>query len=240
MLEYRTLKRDRRKFLALTGLTLKEFKALLPSFTEIYCRKYAGSKTLAGKKRKRQVGGGRRGMLETPEQKLLFILVYLKAYPLQVVIGELFGVTQPAANQWLHRLLPVLRDALTAIGVMPERDGDQFAQAERRRGESATYIIDGTERRRQRPKSPEKQALYYSGKKKIHTDKNVVIVDTQSKRVGYLSPTHAGKTHDKRVADEEQIAYPRHAVLHKDTGFQGYEPQVKQTHQVKKSHVARS
>lgn len=240
MLEYSTLKRDRRKFLALTGLTLKEFTALLPPFVEAYRRQYAGLKTLAGRKRKRHAGGGRRGMLQTPEQKLLFILVYLKAYPLQVVMGELFGMNQSAANQQIHRLLPVARQALTAIGVMPERDGGQFAQAERRRTEATTYIIDGTERRRQRPKSPEKQALHYSGKKKVHSDKNVVVVHTRSKRVGYLSPTHAGKTHDKKVADEEQITYPRRAVLHKDTGFQGYEPAVAQTHQVKKSRAARS
>lgn len=240
MLEYRTLKRDRRKFLALTGLTLKEFKALLPSFIEAYRLTYLSHKTLAGKKRKRQVGGGRRGMLDPAEQKLLFILVYLKAYPLQVVMGELFGMSQAAANQQIHRLLPVLRDALTSLKVMPEREGEQFAQAERCHQESATYIIDGTERRRQRPKKPEKQALHYSGKKKVHADKNVVIIDRHSRRVGYLSPTHAGKTHDKKIADQEQIAYPRGAVLHKDTGFQGYEPRVKQTHQVKKSRVGES
>ena len=240
MLAYKLLKEERRKFLALTGLTLKEFKALLPSFTEAYRRQYAGRRTLAGKRRRRQVGGGRRGRLETAEQKLLFILVYLKAYPLQVVMGELFGMNQSAANQWIHRLLPVLRDALTAIGVRPERDGRKFAQAERGHAEPADYIIDGTERRRQRPKSPEKQVLHYSGKKKLHSDKNVVIVQTRSRRVGYLSPTHAGKTHDKKVADAEQIAYPRRAVLHKDTGFQGYEPAVGQTRQVKKSRAAKS
>lgn len=240
MLEYRTLKRDRRKFLALTGVTLKEFKSLLPCFAEEYGRKYASSKTLAGKKRKRQVGGGRRGMVQTTEEKLLFILVYLKAYPLQVVMGALFGMNQSAANQWIHRLLPVVRDALRALGVQPERDGGKFARSERCQAELADYIIDGTERRRQRPKSPEKQALHYSGKKKMHSDKNLVVVNTRSKRVGYLSPTHAGKTHDKKVADLEQIAYPRHTVLHKDTGFQGYEPRVKQTQQVKKNRVAKN
>lgn len=240
MLEYKTLKRGQRKFLALTGLTPKEFQAVLPSFIEAYRRQYAGQETLAGKPRQRQVGGGRRGMLPLPEQKLLFILVYLKAYPLQVVMGELFGINQAAANHWIHRLLPVLHDALTALGVRPERDGRQFARSERGRTDASDYIIDGTERRRQRPKSPEKQTLHYSGKKKVHSDKNVVIVHTRSRRVGYLSPTHAGKTHDKKVADQEQIAYPRQAVLHKDTGFQGYEPAVAQTRQVKKSRAASS
>ncbi len=240
MLEYNTLKKDRRKFLALTGLTLKEFKSLLPAFTQAYSRKYLTGKTLAGKKRERQIGGGRRGVLNSPEQKLLFILVYQKTYPLQVVMGELFGMNQSAANQWIHRLLPVLRDALTAMGMMPERDGSKFALSERGKAESDTYIIDGTERRRQRPKSPEKQGLHYSGKKKIHSDKNVLIANAKSKRVAYLSPTVAGKIHDKKVADSQEIAYPRKAKLHKDTGFQGYEPKVKQTYQVKKSRVARS
>ena len=240
MIKYTELKRDRRKFLALTGLTLIEFKSLLPAFVEAYECKYPHDRTLAGRKRKRQHGGGCRGALDTAEQKLLFILIYHKTYPLQVVLGELFGIGQSDANQWIHRLLPVVRHALTAIGVMPERDGCQFAQAERHKDDPQDYIIDGTERRRQRPKNPEKQALYYSGKKKVHSDKNVVIVNTRSKRVGYLSPTYAGKTHDKKVADREQIVYPKRAILRKDTAFQGYEPKVKQTHQPKKNRVGKS
>ena len=240
MLEYTQLKRNRRKFLALTGLTLKEFQALLPVFAEAYRRWYANIKTQAGRVRKRQVGGGRTGQLNALEQKLLFILVYQKTYPLQVVMGELFGLSQSSANEWIHRLLPVLRDALTALGVMPEREGPKFARSERGKREPLDYIIDGTERRRQRPKKPEKQALHYSGKKKTHTDKNVVIVNTRSKRVGYLSPTYAGKVHDKKVADGEQIAYPRKAILRKDTGFQGYTPNVQHCHQPKKSHAVKN
>jgi|SRR5215831_4407308 len=238
MLEYTRLARNRRKLLALTGLTRREFQALLPAFVEAYRRRYESDKTLAGRKRKRHVGGGRVSKLRRAEQKLLFILVYTKAYPLQVVLGELFELSQASANEWLQRLLPVLRDALTALGVMPEREGRHFARTERRKREPADYIIDGTERRRQRPKKPAKQALHYSGKKKMHGDKNVLIVHTPSKRVGYLSPTYAGKTHDKKVADGEQIAYPRQAILYKDTGLQGYEPHVKHSYQPKKSRAA--
>jgi hypothetical protein len=239
MLEYAVIKRDRRKFLALTGLTIKEFNSLLPPFIEAYARKYPSNKTLAGHQRRRSAGGGRRGQLNTPEQRLLLILVYQKTYPVQTVMGELFGFSQAAANQWIHRLLPVLLDALTALGVMPERDGQAFAEAERDLGQPADYIIDGTERRRQRPKDSEKQAQHYSGKKKVHSDKNIVIVNRHSKRVGYLGPTHSGKVHDKKMADEEQITYPHKTVLHKDTGFQGYEPDVQQTRQPKKSRVER-
>src|SRR3989304_702621 len=143
MLEYTELKRDRRKFLALTGLTPKEFKALLPAFDKAHRRQYKNAKTLAGRKRKRQLGGGRVGRLNTIEQKLLFVLVYQKAYPLQVVQGELFGMGQASANRWIHLLLPVLREALIMMNVMPERDGRRFARSERKNNSPADYIIDG-------------------------------------------------------------------------------------------------
>jgi hypothetical protein len=237
MLDYTVLKRDRNKFLALTGLTVKEFESLLPAFSVAYKKRSAGRKTLTGSNRQRGKGGGRRGQLPTLEQKLLFILVYQKTYPLQVVMGELFAMSQAAANQWIHRLLPVLQAALDALGVAPERDPAQFARHERQQGEALDLTIDGTERRRQRPKNQVKQKLHYSGKKKTHTDKNVVIANTQTKRVGYLSRTYPGKTHDKKIADREAINYPREATVRKDTGFQGYEPPVRQSLQPKKSRA---
>ena len=152
----------------------------------------------------------------------------------------MFGFSQSGANQWIQRLLPVLRDALTTRGVRPEREGPRFAHGERQRAEPRDYIIDGTERRRQRRQKPEKQALYYRGKKKAPSDKNVVIFTTQSKRVASLSPTYPGKTHDQKVADREQIAYPRQALLYKDPGFQGYEPRVQAAYQPKKSRAVKN
>jgi DDE superfamily endonuclease len=240
VIEYAKLKQNRRTFLALSGLTHKEFRELLPAFERAYAQAQPAEKTVDGHMRQRRRGGGRPSVLATPEQKLLFILVYLKTYPLQVVMGELFGMSQAAANQWIHRLLPIIREALRALAVMPERTGTAFARSERTRGEPKDYIIDGTERRRQRPKDPKKQALHYSGKKKAHSDKNVLIVNTRSQRVSYLSPTGAGKTHDKKAAELEQIDYPRQTLLRKDTGFQGYEPRAVRTQQPKKSREAKS
>jgi len=235
VITYAQIKGNRRKFLALTGLTPKEFRTLLPAFVQAYEQIYPATQTLSGAPRQRQVGGGRKSVLDSPEQKLLFALVYVKAYPLQVLLGEAFGLSQSQTNYWLHRVLPALVQALDALGVLPERDPRHFARRERQQGEPLDLTIDGTERRRQRPKNKEKQALHYSGKKKSHTDKNVVIVNTQSKRVGYLSGTYAGKTHDKKIADIERIAYPRKARLRQDTGFQGYAPHVAEICQPKKS-----
>lgn len=134
-----------------------------------------------------------------------------------------------------HRLLPILKQALDDLGVLPERNLKKFKAKEENQKDAVDSIIDSTERRRQRPKKAEKQALHYSGKKKTHSDKNVIIVTAKRKRVSYLSQTYPGKTHDKKVADTEKISYPEHIALHKDTGFQGYEPQVRKLFQPKKS-----
>jgi hypothetical protein len=236
VLEYQRLKKNRRQFLALTGLTPKEFSMLLPVFSELYEQARVDT-TQRGTVRQRAVGGGRKGQLRTAEQKLLFILVYQKAYPLQVLLGEVFELSQSRVNYWVHHLLPVLKQALEALEVMPERRPSQFADHEGGKREAAELIIDGTDRRRQRPQNPEKQALHYSGKHKAHSDKNVVVVNAKTMRVGYLSQTYAGKVHDKKIADHEALCYPRNTVLYKDTGFQGYEPPVGQTWQPKKSRA---
>lgn len=236
MLTYGQLKRQPRRFLALTGLTLREFKVLLPAFVQAYDARSPALRTRAGHKRQRQPGGGRRSVLQTAEAQLLFILVYQKTYPLQIVQGELFGFSQAQANYWIHRLLPVLQAALDDLGFTPERDGPQLARRERRNTERHDWIIDGTERRRQRPKNAEKQAQHYSMRKKAHTDKNVVIVTRTTKRVAFLSATQIGKTSDKKIADEAQISYPRDTRLRKDLGLEGYEPKVQRTYMPKKSH----
>jgi DDE superfamily endonuclease/Helix-turn-helix of DDE superfamily endonuclease len=239
MITYTELQSNRRKFLALTGLTLPEFQLLLSAFTRCYERLYLPDQTLAGLPRQRFAGAGRKGVLHSPEQKLLFLLVYLKTYPLQSLLGELFELSQSGVNYWIHRLLPIIQEALDELGALPERDPSQFARSQSVSGEDPRLIVDGTERRRQRPKNPEKQAAHYSGKKKTHSDKNVVIANARSKRICFLSGTYAGKTHDKKVADQESISYPPGTVLYKDTGFQGYEPAVKETCQAKKKATER-
>ncbi len=237
MLKYEEVKKTKRRFLALTGLTVKEFEVILPEFERAYERAYPRNKTIEGKTRKRKAGGGGESELKSTEDKLLLALVYQKSYPTQELLGVVFGLSQGRVNYWLHRLLPVLRDALDDLGVLPERDGAKFARHETGKGKKAPLIIDGVDRKRQQPKNADKQKLHYSGKKKAHTDKNIVIVNAKNKRIGYLSKTYNGKVHDKKIAEQEKISYPRKTTLYKDTGFQGYEPSKVKTQQPKKSRV---
>jgi Helix-turn-helix of DDE superfamily endonuclease/DDE superfamily endonuclease len=234
MITYARLLQQPRRFLALTGLIPAEFIDLLPAFEQSYAEFYPRNFTMQGQPRQSCPGAGRPSVLGNSATKLLFLLVYLKTYPLQVVLAELFGLSTSQANAWLHRLLPVLQRALAQLGVLPERDGSQVASQGRSPTESKRLIIDATERRRQRPKNQEKQRRHYSGKKKAHSDKNVLVVNARSERVLYLSRTYAGSVHEKKIVGQEPVAFPKGATLYKDSGFQGYEPPVAKTYQAKK------
>jgi hypothetical protein len=233
VLTYDTLKKKPKELLALTGLALREFEELLPAFTKALVAAEAANQPKP-KKRKRAPGAGRKPGLRTPEDKLLFALVYTKTYPLQIVQGQLFGMSQSSANEWIHQLLPVLKAALDELGVLPERQGTQVAAHERRQAEGSDLVIDGVERRRLRPKDQKIQAIHYSGKKKAHCDKNLVVVNTRSKRVSFLSETLPGSVHDKALADHAAIRYPKDATLRSDLGFYGYTPEVREHLQPKK------
>ena len=99
MLEYETVKLNKKRLLALTGLTRAEFEELLPHFSREYSNRHEGPTLANGQSRKRAVGGGRGSDIKPIEQKLLFILVYAKTYPLQAIQGELFGISESGANQ---------------------------------------------------------------------------------------------------------------------------------------------
>jgi len=144
--------------------------------------------------------------------------------------GLSFGLSQGRVNHWVHHLQPVLRQAFAQLEMLPVRDGSSIADAPG----VADYLIDGTERRRQRPKEASAQKEHYSGKKKAHTDTNVIVTSTETTRVEYLGSTEPGKVHDKKLADQAELVFPPGATLGKDTGFQGYEPEPVLTFQPKK------
>ena len=171
MLNYKELKNKPRELLAATGLKTNEFEALLMAFAESYEGQYPAHRTVNGQDRQRRKGGGNKSKLASIEDKLLFILVYEKNYPLQTMLGLQFGLTQGRVNEWIHRLTPILQQALARLKLTPERDGQAVASSELAVEGGADLVIDGTERRRQRPQDEDAQADHYSGKKSAYRQK---------------------------------------------------------------------
>ena len=116
------------EFLDLTSLTLDEFQQLVPPFETAF-QAHMAAWRLDGKPRTaRQFSVYKNCPLPTPEDRLFFLLTYLKTYSLQVVQGRLFGMGQSKANQWIHVLLPALLTALRTLGDAPARSLTALAQ----------------------------------------------------------------------------------------------------------------
>ena len=214
------------QFLACTGLTVDEFDSLFHSFSHAW--EEHRKKTYVN-------SGGGKPKLPRVVDKLFFILFYYKVYPIQAAMGAIFGMSQSQACTWIHILSPVLNRALGIEKCLPERNPRRLKEA-LEACELHDFIIDGTERERQRPADPSEQKAFYGGKQQAYTYNNIVIADAHTQTVEYLSQTYEGTYHDKAICDEEQYAFPENATLQKDRGFQGYEPENTITYQPKKSH----
>ena len=170
------------EFLDFTSVTLDEFQQLVPPFEAAFHARMAAWRMDGKPRTARRFTVYKNCPLPTPEDRLFFILTYLKTYALQVVHGRLFGMVQGKANQWIHVLLPALLAALRALGDAPARSLTALAQrlgvseadaatvvaplAEEpapvvavpsRRAGVPPFAHDGTERRIVRPQDPAEQ-----------------------------------------------------------------------------------
>ena len=205
---------------SLTGLTVLEFTQLVESFK----KNLLEVRLKARSDRLRALGGGRIGNLITVEDKLFFILMYLKCYPTYDMLGWIVDFHRTRACQQVLFLLPVLEQTLGRQLVLPQRKINSPEEFIKLFPEIKEVFGDATERKIQRPKNQKRQRKLYSGKKKAHTRKNVILSD-EKKRILVLTKTKSGRRHDKRLADKENLFQnlPTEVTAWVDTGFAGIE-----------------
>ena len=116
------------EFLDFTSVTLDEVQQLVPPFEAAFQAHLAAWRMDGKPRTARRFTVYKNCPLPTPEDRLFFLLTYLKTYALQVVQGRLFGMVQGKANQWIHVLLPTLLVALRALGDAPARSLTALAQ----------------------------------------------------------------------------------------------------------------
>lgn len=225
MMDLEKVLKNPRLMLALTGLSTEEFNTLLPTFTVTLTKKMKSRhQNNPGKQRK--FGGGRKGFVKTAAEKLFFVLFYYKCYPTYDVATFLYGCHRSNACRRQHFLSGILESTLGRNMVLPKRQLRSVEDFLKAFPEAKEVFIDGTERPVQRPQDKERQKDNYSGKKKRHTRKNL-IMSTRQKRIGLLSRTVAGKQHDFSMLKEH--APPKYIPVtvrqRVDLGFKGYQAQ---------------
>jgi hypothetical protein len=127
-LRYTELKGKKYEVLDLTSLTEAEFEQLVVPFEQQFQAHMAAWRMDGKPRQKRRYTTYKNSPLPSAEDRLLFILVYVKTNSLQVVQGRLFGLPQYKANRWIHLLLGVLQRTLQALGDTPSRSLAELAQ----------------------------------------------------------------------------------------------------------------
>jgi hypothetical protein len=230
--------RNERQFKALTGLPRNIFNTLLQEFEKSLKVVALHRDRKRKKPRQRKSGGGRKAVLSTPEQKLFFILFYLKIYPTFDVLGALFELSPPKAEENVNKLLPVLKKAEQQLRVLPHRHFKPTAPSEQNSENTQKIIIDATERPLCRPHHARQQKNYYSGKTHRHTLKNTVIADV-NRGIPVVGPTVPGRRHDfKLLKDELDPNEPGLSSVEAwvELGYQGIESQYPAFHRIHIPH----
>jgi hypothetical protein len=160
--------------------------------------------------------------LATVEAKLFFILFYFKVYPTFDLAGFLFDLDRSQANRWMHRLQPLLEQALGEKMALPKRKLTSLEAFVEAFPDVERVILDGTERPIQRSKDRDKQKEDYSGKKKRHTRTHLAGV-APDRQILVFSTAYPGKAHDKGILNTEGWAewIPDAVKIQGDLGFQG-------------------
>lgn len=202
---------------SLTGLSPGEFSSLANNFNSYLLE----VKIKANPNRKIAFGNGRPSNLKTIEDKLFFILMYLKCYPTLDVLGFFCNLDKSNCCRNVTLLMSALELTLKRKFVLPERRISSVEEFFEKFPEAKDIFMDGTERRVQRPKNKKKQNKTYSGKKKTTTRKNIIASD-EHKKIMYLSETKSGRRHDKKLADKMGVEnIPKNVAAWGDTGFIG-------------------
>ena len=201
------LKRQPKVFRSLSGIPVEKFEKLYYQLLPIY--KTTEMKRFSSASRKRRIGGGRKKEL-CLEDQLLMTLIYYRHYVSQNFLGILFNLH----NSNVSRSIRYIEPQLAKIFKIPSRK----IENELTEQQISLYFIDATEQQINRPQKNQKH--YYSGKKKKHTLKNQILIDTNSK-IRSVSKSVEGKKHDKKLYDQSRVYTEYKSKFKGDLGYYG-------------------
>lgn len=246
MLRVDTLQRKPVVFRALTGVTVEEFREIYEKCLPVW--EQLEQERLNRPDRQRAIGGGRKYLLSLPDM-LLMTLLWLRRYWNTEVLAFFFGVDKATVSRNTRRMLK----ALEAIGIaslgwpQPPRKGEgknleEVLEEIQETCPDLMAIIDGTEQRIRRPQDDDLQRQHYSGRRKAHTRKTILVTNEEG-HIRMVASSVPGSRHDLRAAVESGIVekIPEEIAVLGDTGFDGlanYYPErsIATPHKARRNH----
>lgn len=246
MLRVDTLQRKPVVFRALTGVTVEEFREIYEKCLPVW--EQLERERLNRPDRQRAIGGGRKYLLSLPDM-LLMTLLWLRRYWNTEVLAFFFGVDKATVSRNTRRVLKVLE----ALGIaslgwpQPPRKGEgknleEVLEEIQETCPDLMAIIDGTEQRIRRPQDDDLQRQHYSGRRKAHTRKTILVTNEEG-HIRMVASSVPGSRHDLRAAVESGIVekIPEEIAVLGDTGFDGlanYYPErsIATPHKARRNH----
>jgi hypothetical protein len=192
IVRYEYLSQHANVFQKCSGLTVGLFDQLVDEVLPVYLE--AEESRLNRPARQRAIGAGHPFELDGRDH-LLLTVVWLRLYPIHEVLGYLFGVSDSTVSRLIERVLPILEQS----GRDEMRLPDPGKKCRRQLPDllndipELTVIVDSFEQRVQRPPNDDS---HYSGKKKQHTLKSQITVDSDTGRIVDVSDSVPGPTAD--------------------------------------------
>jgi hypothetical protein len=201
IMRYEHLSQHAIVFQKCTGLTVPVFDQLVKDVLPLYLE--AEERRLSRPHRQRAIGAGHPFELDVRDH-LLLTVIWLRLYPIHEVLAYLFDVSDSTVSRLIERVLPILEQS--------GRDGMRLPDPGRKRRRQLpdllkdipelTVIVDSFEQRVQRPPNDDS---HYSGKKKQHTLKSQLAVDSDTGRIVDVSDSVPGPTADIKLLEQSGL-----------------------------------
>jgi hypothetical protein len=201
IMRYDYLSQHPNVFQKCTGLTVDVFEQLVDEVLPLYVK--AEQERLSNRQRQRAIGAGHPFELDGRDH-LLLTVIWLRLYPIHEVLGYLFGISDSTVSRLIERVLPILEQS--------GRDGMRLPDPGKKRRRQLpdllrdipelTVLVDSFEQRVQRPPNDDS---HYSGKKKQHTLKSQIAVDSDTGRIVDVSKSVPGPTADIKLLEDSGL-----------------------------------
>lgn len=203
-LSYKLLCKKPLIFSRMTGISIKDFDKLKDHVSVLWKEKVEGCyKRKAGRHYKLGI-----------DEMLMAILIYYRCYMSHEFLGCLFSIHQSQMTRIINKMRPLLAEIIDLKAFkrdLTKEDVEKLVEE--------AILVDATEQRIERPKHPDQQKPYYSGKKKTHTVKTEIRVNRKGK-IFHVSKTVVGSMHDLKLHESEPRVDPRTRMF-VDSGYQG-------------------
>lgn len=145
---------------------------------------------------------GKDARLRSIKDLICYTLIILKSGITFDFAGYLVRFDRSRAHRQFSNGLSLLHYVLEDQDFLPTRFFDSPDDFDQYFDKKQVIIIDATEQRLQRPQDKEYQKEAYSGKKKSHTIKSMII-STLDRKIHYVSRSYVGSTHDYSLLKAE-------------------------------------